>query len=55
MFIKYVIIACIIALAFFLISHYFAPSDKSGWAGIILPTVICLVGLISGDVSNKQR
>ena len=53
--VKYIIIVGIIALAMFLISHYFAPSDKSGWAGIILPTVICLVGVISGDVSNKQR
>ena len=53
--IKYIVIVVLLSIALFLISHYFAPSDKSGWAGIILPTVICLVGLLSGDISNKQR
>ena len=55
MLLKYIIVLIIIAVSMIIISCYFAPADKAGWAGIILPVVICLVGLISGDISKKQR
>lgn len=55
MIVKYTVIALIIVFTLLYISRHLAPPDNSNWAAIILPLVICLVGLISGDISNKQR
>ena len=54
--IKYAVIAIIIAIAFWIVSRWFPPADKSGWAGIVLPTVICLITIIAGDFQrNKEK
>lgn len=51
--IKYIVIAIIIIVALFVISHSFSPASNSDWAPIILSVIICLVGMISGDISKK--
>ncbi len=52
--IKYFTIIIIIVVAMVIISCLFKPTDESSWAGIILPVVICLIGLISGDISKSK-
>lgn len=51
--IKYIVTTIIVGIALTIISAYFTPTDRSGWAVIISSIVICLVGLISGDISKK--
>lgn len=52
-FIKYLIVSLVLLSALFVISSFFAPADKAGWAAIIVAVVTSLAGIIAGDISRK--
>lgn len=51
--VKYVLITAIIAVVLIAIVRFFPPADPAGWAGILLPVVICLIGVIANDINKR--
>ena len=52
---KYLLVSALIFASVFIIKTKFPPLDASGWAAIIIPIVICVIGLISGDIAKHQN
>lgn len=52
--IKYVVTVILVIVAFICIISFHNPNDSLNWEAMIIPVIICFIGLISSDIHNMK-